>query len=136
MNFLYFLKLYLSTAVVYFGVDMLWLGLTSKNFYAKYLGHLLAKEVNLLPAVIFYLLYVVGIIIFCVSPALLVNRIGQAVFLGGLFGFFCYTTYDLTNFATLKKWPLIVVLVDLAWGVFVSGLIAGISFLIGQKFLL
>jgi uncharacterized membrane protein len=124
--------LYLLTIPIFFAIDMIWLGFVAKGFYRNNLGHLLRPEVNWTAAIIFYLLYIIGILIFATMPALDKNSPWQAVLLGGLFGFFAYATYDLTNLATLKDWPVIVVWVDIAWGVFLTASVATASFFIGR----
>lgn len=107
---------YLLTTLVFFAVDMLWLGFIAKNLYRKYLGGFLSDAVNWKAAIIFYLLFIVGIFIFTIMPAIEKNSPGKAILLGALFGFFTYATYDLTNLATLKNWPLPIVFIDMAWG--------------------
>jgi len=124
--------LYLLTIPVFFGIDMIWLGFVARGFYRKHLGHLLRPDVNWGAAVVFYLLYILGILIFATMPALEKNSLRQAVLLGGLFGFFAYATYDLTNLATLKDWPVVVVWVDIVWGVFLTAGVAAASFFIGR----
>lgn len=107
---------YLLTAVVFFAIDMVWLGFIAKNMYRKYLGSFLSDTVNWKAAIIFYLIFIVGIFIFAIMPAVEKSSVGKAVLLGALFGFFTYATYDLTNLATLKDWPLPIVFIDMAWG--------------------
>lgn len=124
--------LYLLTIPVFFGIDMIWLGVIAKAFYRNNLGHLLRPDVNWSAALVFYLLYIAGILIFATMPALEKKSLYQAVVLGGLFGFFAYATYDLTNMATLKGWPLNVVIVDILWGIVLSASVAAASFLIGR----
>ena len=124
--------LYLLTLPVFFVIDMLWLGVIAKGFYRNNLGHLLRPDVNWAAALIFYLLYIVGILIFATLPALEKQSLRQAVVLGALFGFFAYTTYDLSNLATLKDWPVNVVFVDILWGMFVTASVAAASFFIGR----
>ena len=124
--------LYFLTIPVFFGIDMIWLGFVAKGFYRKNLGHLLRPDVNWSAALVFYLLYIGGILIFATMPALEKNSLYQAVVLGGLFGFFAYATYDLTNMATLKDWPLNVVIVDIIWGIVLTASVAAASFLIGR----
>ncbi len=119
---------YLLTAVVFFALDMFWLGFLAKGFYQKHLGNFLSSEVNWKAAIIFYLLFIVGIFIFAILPAIERNSILRAVVLGGLFGFFTYATYDLTNLATLRDWPLRVVFVDIAWGVVLTSLVSTAGF--------
>jgi uncharacterized membrane protein len=124
--------LYFFTIPVFFGIDMIWLGFVAKDFYRKNLGHLLRPDVNWTAALVFYLLYIAGILIFATMPALEKKSLYQAVVLGGLFGFFAYATYDLTNMATLKDWPLNVVIVDIIWGIVLTASVAAASFLIGR----
>ena len=116
MPFYKLLLSYLLTAVVFFAIDLLWLGVVAKGLYDKWLGHLLAEKVNWVAAIVFYLLFIVGIFIFSILPAVDKNSVSRAIILGALFGFFTYATYDLTNLATLANWPLKVVFVDIAWG--------------------
>ena len=95
-----------------------------KNIYQKYLGHLLG-DVNWAAAIIFYLLFIVGIFIFCILPAVEKDSFTHALLYGALFGFFTYATYDLTNLATLEGWPASIVPVDVAWG---TGFVAAVSY--------
>lgn len=113
---LFFTKLYLATVPVFFLIDMLWLGIVAKGFYRTRLAPLLRPDVNWTAAILFYLIYIAGIILFAVSPAVDKGSLARAAILGALFGFFTYATYDLTNLATLKGWPLSVAVVDIAWG--------------------
>ena len=129
MNVIY---LYLLTIPVFFAIDMIWLGFVARGFYRNNLGHLLRADVNWPAALVFYLLYIVGIMIFATMPALDKNSLLQAVVLGGLFGFFAYATYDLTNLATLKDWPVKVVFVDIIWGMVLTSSVAAASFCIGR----
>ncbi len=114
-------------------VDGLWLTLIAKNFYNKHLGFLMAKTPNLIAAGIFYLIYVFAMVFFVVSPGIEKGSFWSTVLSGALFGLVCYATYDLTNLATVQGWPLVVTIVDLIWGTFLSATIAAISFLIFQK---
>ena len=125
-------SVYLLSLIVFLAVDMLWLGVVAKDFYRNNLGHLLRADVNWAAALIFYLLYVAGVLIFAAMPALERQSLRQAVLLGALFGFFAYATYDLTNLAPLKDWPLNVVLVDILWGAVLTACVAAASFGIGK----
>lgn len=107
---------YVLTAVVFFAIDMLWLGLIAKALYNKYLGSFLSDNVNWTAAVIFYLIFIAGIFIFSILPAVERGSWIRALILGGLFGFIAYATYDLTNMATMKDWPLTIVIIDMIWG--------------------
>ena len=107
---------YVLTTVVFLIIDLVWLGFIAKDLYRKYLGKFLSDEVNWTAAIIFYLIYIVGISVFAIYPAVNKDSVFNAILLGGLFGFFCYATYDLTNLATLKDWPLTIVFIDIIWG--------------------
>ena len=124
--------LYLLTLPVFFGIDMLWIGVLAKGFYRNNLGHLLRPDINWTAALIFYLLYIGGILIFATLPAMEKQSLRQAVFMGALFGFFTYATYDLSNLATLKDWPVNVVFVDILWGMVLTASVAAASFFIGR----
>jgi len=124
--------IYLLTLPVFFGIDMFWLGVVAKGFYRDNLGHLLRPDVNWAAALIFYLLYIAGILVFATLPALEKHSLRQAIIMGALFGFFCYATYDLTNLATLKDWPVKVVFVDILWGMVLTASVAAASFFIGR----
>lgn len=128
----YYLILYLLTVPVFFAIDLLWLGVVAKNLYQNNLAHLLSPAVNWPAALVFYLIYIVGIILFAVKPGLDAHSLSKAAVWGALFGFFTYATYDLTNLATLKDWPLKVVLVDILWGTMLCSLVASASFFIGR----
>lgn len=123
-----YLKLYVLTIPVFFIVDMLWLGVLAKRFYRRHLQFIMSKEVNWIAAVSFYLIYVAGIIFFAVRPALAARSLGQAALLGALFGLVTYATYDLTNMATIRGWPIVIVVVDIVWGVCLCTLVSAASF--------
>jgi uncharacterized membrane protein len=111
---------------------MFWLGVIAKGFYQEKLVSFLGP-VNWTAAIIFYLIFIVGILVFAVAPALESQSVMKALVLGALFGFFTYATYDFTNLATLKDWPVIVVFVDVLWGMVLSGCVATVSYLIGKS---
>lgn len=135
LNTLEFIKLYFLTLPVYLLVDGFWLTVVAKNFYAKHLGYLMSPNPNWIAAGIFYLGYVIGIVIFAVSPALRESSLGKALLLGALFGAFCYATYDLTNLATVKNWPWFITVIDIVWGATVTMITAGAGYLLGKRFL-
>jgi len=114
---------YLLTVLVFLAIDLVWLGVLAKGLYQRYLGHLLG-DVNWAAALIFYLLFIVGIFIFAIMPAVERDSAWHAVLMGGLFGFFTYATYDLTNLATLADWPLGIVFIDIAWGIVLTASVA------------
>jgi uncharacterized membrane protein len=135
LNLLQFIKLYLLTLPVYLLVDGFWLTVVAKSFYAKHLGYLMSPKPNWIAAGIFYLGYVIGVIIFAVSPAMRENSLERALLLGALFGVFCYATYDLTNLATIKDWPWYITVIDIVWGGTVTMIVAGAGYLLGKRFL-
>jgi len=124
------IKQYLVTLISFLVIDGIWLTVVAKNFYAKHLGFLMAKNPNLIAALIFYLIYILALVVLVLSPALQKNSLQTAIIYGALFGLCCYATYDLTNLATIANWPLIVTIVDLIWGTVLSASVAAISFLI------
>lgn len=121
---------YALTFVVFFIIDMAWLGFIAKDLYKKYLGGFLSEQVNWAAAVVFYLLFIVGVFIFAILPSVEKNSLTSAMTLGALFGFFTYATYDLTNLATLKGWPLSIVFIDMAWGAVLTGIVSTAGFYI------
>ena len=133
MSFAFWLKLYLFTIPVFFAIDMVWLGFVARNFYKTSLHHLLSPEVNWPAAFLFYFIYIVGILLFAVRPGLEAQSLARACLWGALFGFFTYATYDLTNLATLRDWPVLVVVVDILWGTALCTLVAAGSYLIGVR---
>lgn len=132
MNAIFYLKLYLLTIPVFFAIDLLWLGIIAKDLYQKNLAHLLSPTVNWPAAFCFYFIYIAGILLFAVRPALTDQSLVKAAVWGALFGFFTYATYDLTNLATLKDWPVKVVVVDIVWGTLLCTLVASASYLLGR----
>jgi len=135
MSVAYFMKLYLLTVPVFFVIDIVWLGVIARGFYRRHLDFILSDDVNWVAAVTFYLIYIAGIIFFAVRPSLASDRLSEAALLGGLFGFFTYATYDLTNMATIRSWPLKIVVIDILWGTCLCALVAGLSFLIARHLL-
>ena len=132
MPMLQFLKLYAATATVFFALDIAWLGYVAKGIYAEQMGHLTRADVQWVPAVLFYLVYVAAIIVLCVKPALERDSVGYGVALGALFGLAAYAAFDLTGLALLKDFPLKGALVDLTWGTFVTATVSGASVVIGR----
>ncbi len=128
-----FIKLYFIALPIFLVIDMLWLGLIAKNFYAKQIGFLMKTNVNWTAAIIFYLLFVVGLVLFVIAPALEKHSWLYALLFGALFGLITYATYDLTNLATIKDWPIIVTIIDLIWGVVIAAIVSIISFFIATK---
>ena len=128
-----FIKLFLIALPVFFLIDMVWLVLVAKKFYQEQIGFLMKPEINWLAAIIFYLLFIAGLVIFVISPAVEKHSWLHALIFGALFGLITYATYDLTNLATLKDWPLLVTVVDLIWGTVLAASISIITYFIAGK---
>lgn len=130
-----YILLYLVVLAAFFVIDMIWLGLVARKFYKKYLGFIMAEKVKWPAAIIFYLFFIFGLLFFVVIPSLGQDCWFYALWTGALFGALCYATYDLTNLATLKNWPLLVTIVDICWGAALSGTLAVIGFVFGRLIL-
>jgi len=128
-----FVKLYFISLFVFFLIDMFWLGLVAKKFYATQIGHLMKTDINWSAAIIFYLIFIAGLVVFVLTPALAKNSYQTALTLGAFFGFITYATYDLTNLATLRDWPFLVTVVDLLWGTVLSASVSVVSFYLASK---
>ena len=133
MNISFYLKLYALTVPVFFIIDLIWLGVVARGFYQKNLKFILSPNVNWTAAIIFYLMYIAGILIFAVVPGVAKDSLRHAALWGALFGFFTYATYDLTNLALLKDWPLNIVIVDIIWGMVLCTIVATLSFYIAKR---
>ncbi len=123
--------IYLGSTVVFFAIDMLWLGVIAKSFYQTQLAAFMGP-VNWVAAIIFYLVFIIGILFFVSLPAAETGLWYKALLYGALFGFFTYATYDLTNFATLKDWPFIVVVVDMIWGMVITSTVGLVGYFIAR----
>lgn len=128
-----FLKLYAIALPVFFIIDIIWLGFIAKNFYKSQIGFLMKSEVNWIAAIVFYLLFLVGVVVFVIEPAVLKKDWIQVLWMGALFGLITYATYDLTNLATLKDWPLKVVVADMLWGTVLSACVSSITYWVALK---
>ena len=124
---------YLAVLATFVAADMVWLGVMAPRFYRPTLGDILLSGVNLPPAIAFYALYPVGLVIFAVAPALKSGSISAALLYGALFGSFTYATYDLTNHATLRNWTLPLTLLDVAWGTLLGALSAAAGMCIAGR---
>jgi uncharacterized membrane protein len=123
------LRLYLLILVVFLAIDLTWLGLLARSFYRAQLGDFLAPRTNWLAAGVFYLIFTAGLMVFVVLPNLQGGSTGSILFYGAFFGLVTYAAYDLTNLATLKDWPLLLVLVDMAWGTVLSSITSWVGFM-------
>jgi uncharacterized membrane protein len=128
-----FQKLYAIALPVFFAIDMVWLGLVAKNFYREQIGALMKPEVNWAAAIIFYLIFIAGLVVFVIAPAMEKGSWTHALLLGALFGLVCYATYDLTNLAVAKDWPLLVTIVDLIWGAVLAASVSTVTYFIAAK---
>jgi uncharacterized membrane protein len=128
-----FLKLYFIALPIFFALDMVWLGVAAKSFYAKHIGFLMKSNVNWAAAILFYLLFIAGLVVFVVVPALDKGSWARALLLGALFGLITYATYDLTNLATLRDWPLLITVVDLIWGTVLAASVSVATYLVAAK---
>ena len=123
---------YVATGLIFLGLDAIWLGLMANRLYRPLLGNLLLPRFEAVPASLFYLLYVAGIVIFAISPAIGTGRVVTALWRGAFLGLVAYGTYDLTNQATLKNWPTILTIADLSWGATLTGLSASLGYLVAR----
>lgn len=114
-DWMLFVILYGISVPLFLLIDLVWLGVVAKSFYRRQLGHLMG-DINWPAALTFYAVFLVGLVLFAVYGAVSTEDWQAAALWGGLFGFFTYATYDLTNLATLRNWPLAIVVVDIAWG--------------------
>ncbi|MDM0004624.1 DUF2177 family protein [Variovorax sp. J22G73] len=112
------------TFVVLLVIDMIWLGVIAKGMYQEAMGDLMSPNPRLAFAAVFYLAYPIGLLVFAIVPGLAAQGVMRAALMGGLFGLFCYATYDLTNLAVIRNWPLALSFIDIAWGTVVSGVAA------------
>jgi uncharacterized membrane protein len=126
-------KLYLIALPVFFAIDMVWLGLVAKGFYRRQIGFLMRDGVNWPAAIVFYLLFILGLVVFVVAPAVDEGSWVRAVLFGALFGLVAYATYDLTNLATLRDWPLLLTVVDLVWGAVLAGSVSVATYAIAVR---
>jgi uncharacterized membrane protein len=127
-----YIKLYLTTLIVFLVIDMLWLGIIARGFYQKHLGFLLAPATNWAAAGVFYLLFIVGILVFVVIPGLHQGTLTGLLLRAALFGLITYATYDLTNLATIRNWPLGLTIVDISWGIILASIVSMASYYIGR----
>jgi len=126
MQWASFIYLYLISLPVFLVVDLLWIGVFANDFYTKQIGHL-RGDINWAAAIAFYLIFLAGLTFFAAYPAAQSGSVWQGVLLGALYGFFIYAAYDLTSMATLKDWPLLMTIVDMAWGTVLGATVTGLS---------
>jgi uncharacterized membrane protein len=124
---IYYLKLYLITFSAFIVIDMVWLGFVARTFYQKHLGYIIAPSPNWIAAIIFYLLFIAGLIFFAVLPGLKDDSLKTSLLRAVMFGLITYGTYALTNLAVVKDWPVLVTVVDMIWGVVLSVIVCLVS---------
>ena len=123
-----YIKAYFITFIIFFIIDLLWLGILAKKLYRKQIGFLLKDNFNMPVAIIFYMVFVVGLLFFVINRAIAINSWQYALFAGMFFGFITYSTYDITNLATLKNWPIGITIIDILWGSILCGATSIISY--------
>jgi len=129
---MYYLKLYAATFVGFLAIDIVWLAFVARSFYKSQLGFLLSDQPNWWAAIVFYLLFIAGLLVFVIAPAVEAGSLRKALLLGAFFGLVTYATYDLTNHATIKNWPWIVTLVDMTWGTILATMVSCLGYLVGR----
>jgi len=130
------IKLYAIALPVFFAIDMLWLAVVARNFYKNQIGFLMRPEVNWPAAIVFYLLFLLGLVIFVIEPAVAKREWLHALGRGALFGLITYATYDLTNLATLNNWPFTVVWVDMIWGTVLAASVSVITYTLAIRWII
>jgi uncharacterized membrane protein len=124
------IKTYIIALVVFFTIDIVWLAVVAKKLYQKELGFIMSPKPNWLVAIIFYLVFILGVVFFVINPAVAKDSWTYALFVGMFFGFITYATYDLTNLATLKDWPVKITIIDMIWGSSLGAMVSTITFFI------
>ncbi len=127
------IKTYLIAFVVFFLIDLVWLVVVARKLYQQELGYIMSEKPNWIVAALFYLIFIAGLVFFVINPALEKNSWTYALLVGMLFGLITYSTYDLTNLATLKDWPIKITIIDLIWGTSLGGLVSTVTFFILRR---
>lgn len=122
-----FLKLFAVAFAVFIVIDLVWLVVIARKLYQKFLGYIMAKKVNWIAALIFYVIFIAGMTYFAIYNAV---SWSDALINGALLGFLAYATYDLTNLSTLEGWPIKITIIDLIWGTSLGALVSVITFLL------
>lgn len=128
------LRVYLITLGIFLIIDIIWLGLLAKNMYRKELGYIMSDKPNWVAALLFYLIFIFGLTYFVIKPGLESGNMLVTVINGMLLGFVSYATYDLTNLATIKDWPVMITAVDLIWGTFLGGIVSFLSYFVNMRY--
>ena len=130
----YYIKLYVTVLSTFLLIDGAWLGLIARGFYSKHLESLLKSNPNWGAAILFYLLFVAGLLVFVIVPGVRRESVRSVLVHGAFFGLVAFATYDLTNLALIRDWPLLVTVVDLIWGVTVGAAVSSVGFLAARWF--
>ncbi|MES2396163.1 MAG: DUF2177 family protein [Bacteroidota bacterium] len=128
-----FLKLFFTALLIFIAFDISWVGFLAKDFYRDQIGSLMKSDINWVAAILFYFIFILGLVLFVIQPALEKHSWTHALLFGSLFGLVTYATFDLTNLALLKNWPVLVTIVDLIWGMFLSALVSVLTYFIATK---
>lgn len=128
------IRVYLVTLIIFFVIDIFWLGIVAKKMYNKELGYIMTDKPNWIAAILFYLIFIFGLTYFVINPGLESGNMTITVINGMLLGLISYATYDLTNLATLKDWPFIITVVDMVWGTFLGGIVSVLSYFANSRF--
>jgi uncharacterized membrane protein len=129
------LMVYLITIIVFFITDIIWLAFVAKKVYREQIGFIMADKPNWIAAIIFYAVFILGMVFFVINPAIEKSSWRYALFVGLFFGFVTYATYDLTNLATLKDWPIKITIIDLIWGTSLGGFVSLITYKLVERFM-
>ena len=127
-----YIAAYIATLVIFFALDFVWLSIMGNALYKPTLGDILLPKFSPAPALIFYVLYIVGVVIFAITPALQSGLWTSALLYGALFGFFAYGTYDMTNMSTLRNWTLQITVADMIWGTVLTGVSASLGYVVSK----
>jgi len=123
-----YLKIYGVAFAAFITIDLIWLVFIANSLYKKYLGFIMRPSPNWIAALIFYIIFMAGLVFFVIHPAIEKGNWKFALLAGMFFGLITYATYDLTNLATLKDWPAIITVIDLVWGTTLGGLVSLVTF--------
>lgn len=129
-----YIKTYFLAFIIFISIDFMWLGLIARGFYREQIGFIMKDNFNVGAAVIFYILFIVGLVFFVLNKAFIIESWQYALFAGMFYGFITYATYDITNLSTLKDWPILLTIVDIAWGTLLCGLTSYLTYIISSYF--
>jgi len=130
-----YIALALIALPITFIIDIVWIGLVANRFYKQEMGDMFADPINWVPAVLFYIIYMAGLAFFVIEPALVKHSLMYAVLAGAFFGLVAYATYDLTGLAVIRNWSVLLTVVDMAWGMFLTASVSGLTYLVATSFL-